>query len=177
MTISIITLNEDNISDAKCCDGAFTVDACLTPCVENGHIAYSYQPIPQYTKRYGEDAIDFNSYIDNPDKFIYLAYVDGKIAGRVMLRRNWNRFAYIEDIVVDVHYRRQGIGRKLMENAIAWAKRNSLPGIMLETQNNNTAACKFYESLGFTLGGFDSYLYRGINPQTEEMALFWYLVF
>ena len=52
-----------------------------------------------------------------------------------------------------------------------------LPGIMLETQNNNVAACRFYESCGFHLGGFDRELYRGITPDTDETALFWYLIF
>jgi len=44
---------------------------------------------------------------------------------------------------------------------------------MLETQSNNVAACKLYERLGFTLGGFDRFLYRGEMPETREIALFW----
>jgi streptothricin acetyltransferase len=47
---------------------------------------------------------------------------------------------------------------------------------MLETQNNNVGACKLYEACGFTLGGFDRYLYRGEMPDTREIALFWYLM-
>jgi streptothricin acetyltransferase len=48
---------------------------------------------------------------------------------------------------------------------------------MLETQNINVAACLFYQRCGFTLGGFDRYLYRGLDPSTEEVALYWYLLF
>jgi ribosomal protein S18 acetylase RimI-like enzyme len=60
--------------------------------------------------------------------------------------------------------------------AIDWAKTKLLAGIMLETQNNNVAACRFYERCGFKLGGFDRYLYKGISKNTEEIALYWYLL-
>ena len=45
---------------------------------------------------------------------------------------------------------------------------------MVETQNNNVAACKLYERCGFRLSGFDQDLYRGQDPETTEIALFWY---
>jgi ribosomal protein S18 acetylase RimI-like enzyme len=58
-----------------------------------------------------------------------------------------------------------------------WARDKGCPGMMLETQNNNVAACRFYESCGFELGGFDAYLYKGLNRTTDEIALYWYLMF
>jgi ribosomal protein S18 acetylase RimI-like enzyme len=61
--------------------------------------------------------------------------------------------------------------------AIEWAKEKGLPGLMLETQNNNVAACHLYESCGFELGGFDRNLYKGLHPDTKEIALYWYLFF
>jgi streptothricin acetyltransferase len=71
-----------------------------------------------------------------------------------------------------------------MGQAIGWARERGLPGVMLESQNiplagtfRNGAACRLYESCGFVLGGFDSYLYRGVMPGTREIALYWYLMF
>lgn len=64
-----------------------------------------------------------------------------------------------------------------MDVAVDWAKENNMPGITLETQNNNVVACKFYEKYGFILGGFDKYLYDGIGNPNEEIALYWYLFF
>ena len=58
-----------------------------------------------------------------------------------------------------------------------WARTQQLAGVMLETQNNNVAACRLYESGGFQLVGFDRCLYRGLHPGTDEIALYWYLVF
>ena len=44
-----------------------------------------------------------------------------------------------------------------------------MPGIMLETQNNNVAACKFYEKCGFVIGGFDFLVYKGLIRQVMKL--------
>jgi len=79
--------------------------------------------------------------------------------------------------VVDAQFPAAGTCRALIARAVEWAKAKNLPGIMLETQNNNVAGCKLYEKCGFKLGGFDRYLYRGLTPATDEIALYWYLIF
>jgi ribosomal protein S18 acetylase RimI-like enzyme len=48
---------------------------------------------------------------------------------------------------------------------------------MLETQNNNLGACRLYERCGYVVGGIDHLRYRGIDPNTAEVALFWYRLF
>jgi streptothricin acetyltransferase len=144
----------------------------------NGQIQYTcVQVITPYQKQYPMDELDAAAYIANPDRVIYLAYLDDHLAGQVRLCRYWNRYAYIEDIVVDPPFRRQGVGRALIEQAVAWAKACGCPGIMLETQDINTAACRLYARCGLQLGGFDTCLYRGILPGTDEIALYWYLIF
>ena len=80
-------------------------------------------------------------YIDNTDKIIYLYYQDDKCVGKVKLRKNWNRYAYIEDIAVCKDFRGQGIGSALINISIEWAKHKNLHGLMLETQDNNLIAC------------------------------------
>jgi ribosomal protein S18 acetylase RimI-like enzyme len=91
--------------------------------------------------------------------------------------RWWNQFAYIEDLAVNPDFRGLGIGRKLIERAIQWARENNFPGVMLETQDDNVPACTLYASCGFRLSGFDRDVYKAINPNTREAALFWYLIF
>ena len=78
---------------------------------------------------------------------------------------------------MDPPFRRRGIDRRLIQQAAAWARDRGLPGVMLETQNINVAACRLYERCGFVLGGFDACLCRGVMPGTWEIALFWYLRF
>jgi hypothetical protein len=48
---------------------------------------------------------------------------------------------------------------------------------MLETQDDNVPACTLYQSCGFVLDGFDRNVYKAINPNTKETALYWYLIF
>jgi streptothricin acetyltransferase len=177
MKLSIQELNSDRLPDVNRCDSTFTVDSKLLLSAENGVIDYTLVQVQPYQKRYPSEALDAAAYIANPDRVIYLAYIEDQVAGQIRLSRHWNRYAYVEDIVVDPLFRRQGIGRALIEQAIAWAKVSSCPGIMLETQNINTAACRLYARCGLQLGGFDTCLYRGILPGTDEIALYWYLIF
>ena len=177
MKLTIAELTADRLGDVNRCDGAFRIESRLVLHAQGNIIHYEIEQVTPYEKRYPADAFDAATYIDNPDKVIYLAYLDGQVAGQVRLCRYWNRYAYIEDILVDRMHRRQGVGKALMEQAITWAKAGGFPGIMLETQNNNVAACRLYERCGLTLAGFDACLYRGIDSVSEEIALYWYLIF
>ena len=170
-------LDTDNQADLYRCDNSFTVEGELCLVAEDGRIGYTERPVPPYVKRYDPEVFDVEAYLNRPDHAAWLAYVGGQIAGRILVHENWNRFAIIWDIAVNPPFRRQGVGRRLMEQAIGWARQRELPGVMLESQNINLAACRLYESCGFVLGGFDGYLYRGAMPGTREIALFWYLVF
>jgi ribosomal protein S18 acetylase RimI-like enzyme len=177
MEITIREINQHNLKDLEKCNGAFIIDSKLILSAQEDDIQFTVVPTTLYQKRYPAEAIDVEAYIGNPDKTIFFAYADGELAGQVRLRRNWNQYAYVEDIVVDVKYRRRGVGRALIRQAIQWAKDKGLPGVMLETQDNNLAACRLYQGCGFEIGGFDRLLYRGLHPETEEVALFWYLIF
>jgi len=172
--ITIQEIDKQNVAQVNQCDGRFIVDSKLCLRVENGEISYTIVNVPPYEKRYDYEDIDYTTYIGHPDKTVFLVYVDEQLAGQIILRKNWNNYAYIEDIAVDVHFRRQGLGRALIARAVEWAKAKNLPGLMLETQNNNVAGCQLYEKCGFKLGGFDHYLYRGLAPATDEIALYWY---
>lgn len=164
-------------------DDSFTVDSTLVLSLTDGKIGYTVKKIPRYEKSYSDEQFaeageeDLPEYIDNPNRIIYLAFAEEQAVGRIVLRRNWNRYAYVEDIAVHRSYRGLGIGRQLIERAKLWAQADGMPGIMLETQSNNVRACQFYERCGFIVGGFDSQLYRGIQQTNDEVAIFWYLLF
>ncbi|EVE04043.1 hypothetical protein T758_02794 [Staphylococcus aureus SJOS6001] len=84
--------------------------------------------------------------------------------------------AYIEDIAVCKDFRGQGIGSALINISIEWAKHKNLHGLMLETQDNNLIACKFYHNCGFKIGSVDTMLYANFENNFEK-AVFWYLRF
>ena len=147
----------------------------LIPGIENGELVYSIIPVQPYERDY--PAEDVNLGIDGTSPMIFFADADEKLAGRIRLLKWWNQFGYVEDLVVKPEYRGLGIGRRLLERGIQWAREDGYPGIMLETQDNNVPACRLYQSAGFVLGGFDRFVYKAINPDTIETALYWYLIF
>lgn len=178
MKVTIRELMADDLDRPILIDDRFTVDSVLCLYTEDNSIRYSIKAVPAYEKRYPEepdDPLDLDEYLDHPDQVVYVADIEGTIAGLVVVKRNWNQYAYVDDIKVDNAYRRLGIGRMLMDEVQQWARRKGLAGIMLETQNNNVGACGFYERYGFVIGGFDLHLYRGIDRDTDEIAIYWYL--
>jgi ribosomal protein S18 acetylase RimI-like enzyme len=177
MEISIREIDPLSLRYVNRSDNAYVVDSKLLINAENGKISYSVVDVPPYTKRFQPDEIDYSTYISNPDKTVFFAFIEGNLAGQIRVLKWWNGYAYIGSIVVDKKYRKQGVGRVLIDKVVEWTKAKGLPGIMLETQSNNVAACTLYQRCGFVLGGFDEYLYKGLNPATEEVALYWYLVF
>lgn len=58
---------------------------------------------------------------------------------------------WIEDVVVDVRFRGRGLGRCLVEEAIAFARTRGVTLLMLTSNPARIAANALYRSLGFTL--------------------------
>lgn len=99
---------------------------------------------------------------------------DERIVGILdMEERDWNNTAWIWNIMLDTSLRRQGFGRQLMEHAITWSRQRDLRAIMLETQTNNPAACRFYAQMGFQLVGLNDMFYTNDDIARNEVALFW----
>ena len=61
--------------------------------------------------------------------------------------------AWIDDIAVDPSYRRQGIGRALVEAAIQRASRRGATHLFMDTSRGNPDAQRFYHACGFAEDG------------------------
>lgn len=164
------------LNEVKNLDFSFTVSEELTPEFDRP-MRELIVPVDPYEKCYYNRPQDFSGYIDNFDAQLFALHIDGQAAGYLAISRHWNGFALIEDIAIDRAFRQRGCGRQLMAAAQQWAREKSLNGLTLETQSNNVAACLFYERQGFRLGGIDRDLYRAMDPQKPEIALFWYFWF
>lgn len=60
-----------------------------------------------------------------------------------------SRKAYIEDVVLDASCQGKGVGRKLLSEAIAFAKEQGVSRIELTSSPWRVAANKLYQGLGF----------------------------
>ena len=177
MNIAIREMDESTLRSVKTYGSSFEVISQLVLNAENGKISYTIVDVHPYTKQYGPEEFDPPSYVSDPDRVIFFAYVDDQLAGQIRVSKHWNAYAYINDIAVNENYRGRGVGWALMQRAIEWAKSKGFPGMMLETQSNNVAGCCLYARCGFELCGFDTHLYKAIDPGTDEIALYWYLMF
>jgi ribosomal protein S18 acetylase RimI-like enzyme len=175
MEITIRKIDPQESSQTKLFSRKSTVNSRLMLGIEDEKLVYTIVPVESYERDIQAEEVDYG--FDEAGPTVFFAEVYGKLAGRIKMLRWWNRFAYVEDLVVNPEYRGLGIGRRLLERGIQWAHENDFPGVMLETQDDNVPACTLYESCGFVLSGFDRNVYKAVNPNTKETALYWYLIF
>ena len=101
---------------------------------------------------------DANKVWDKIEKFnikYFIAKNEGEIIGccYICIIPNLTYYGksigYIENVITDEHYRRKGIGKKLMEMAIEYAKNENCYKVVLQSGVKRTEAHKFYEKIGF----------------------------
>lgn len=173
----ITKMTQRNMTDYNKSNESFIVFGRIIPKYENNTWTYDEEIFTeQYTKRFEDDEIDI-SYIEDPNKAVYFFYAGDECVGQIRLRSNWNGFAYIENIAVAKKSRQLGIGTALLNVAIEWAKRKNFIGLMLETQDINISACRFYAKNNFVIGGVDCMLYANFPNAANEKAIFWYQKF
>lgn len=109
---------------------------------------------------------DFNNFIkklnSNHQIFIILDSENNKIIGtgtiliEEKLIHNLSKVAHVEDIVVDSNYRKNGIGKFLIDNLIHYAKNQNCYKIILDCQDKNIP---FYQKCGFQQKGLQMAIY------------------
>jgi GNAT superfamily N-acetyltransferase len=108
-------------------------------------------------KYFGIEPKDLEAFADPQSKIIarggqiFLAFQDGVAVGCVALIKmpGGDRSYELAKMATDERYRRQGIGRSLIESAVDWARRQGARRLYLETNHILTPALKLYESSGF----------------------------
>lgn len=87
-----------------------------------------------------------------------------KLYGRTDLAVLW-------DLRVRPERRGTGIGTRLFAHALAWTRQRQCREILIETQNINVPACRFYARQGCELGTINRYAYPDLPDETQ---LLWY---
>ncbi len=107
-----------------------------------------------------------------PEEVVNLAgeeqRVQAEILGYIGLHLNSDRhLTWITSLAVNLNYRRQGIGKALLAEALEWADRNRLRSVMVEIQTKNYPAINFLQKNNFFFCGYNTayYVHR-------EIALF-----
>ena len=77
--------------------------------------------------------------------------------------------ALIVDLRVCLEQRGRGVGRKLFEDALRWARSQGCTQLRVETQDTNVAACRFYKAMGCSLESAEENAYHGL----DDVKLIW----
>jgi len=96
------------------------------------------------------------SQLDAPDAAVFVATEDEDVIGYVYVAlesHDWMSLrgpaGILHDIIVDPERRRHGVGRRLLEAALAYVQSRGLSQVVLSTAHRNEPAQRFFESVGF----------------------------
>lgn len=104
----------------------------------------------------------------HPDYIILSAIENKKVVGTItgiichQLYGDCKPFLVIENFVVDVTYRRRGIGKALFKRIESMAKKKKCCQIQLITDSFRKGSQRFYESVGFPKG-----IHKGYKKEIE----------
>lgn len=106
-----------------------------------------------------------------------VATVDGRVIGWCdILPRPWPGFEHVGGLGMGLlpRWRGRGIGKRLMEAALAWAKQSGFERIELEVYASNAPAIALYRRFGFTTEGVKvrGRKLDGVYDDIVQMALF-----
>jgi GNAT superfamily N-acetyltransferase len=85
---------------------------------------------------------------------LFVLRIDGKVAGMAnalitISTAEGGRVLLLEDVIVGREYRGGGLGRRLVEHVMAWAREQGMTRITLLADRDNRTALDFYRKLGF----------------------------
>ena len=93
----------------------------------------------------------------HPDAAVFVAEVGGAVVGRLSLARDPHPSSrHVADlgIMVAASHRGQGIGRRLLDEAVGWARMSGILKLELHVFPWNEPALRLYESFGFEREGY-----------------------
>jgi ribosomal protein S18 acetylase RimI-like enzyme len=109
-----------------------------------------------------EDAVAARAVLEGPPQVGFVTIGDPVVAiGRVVVTGEWAGIAAVE---VRPQRRREGLARRIVSTALAWAVEHGADKAYLQTMRDNTAALALYEPFGF-VGHHD---YRYLQPGDES---------
>jgi RimJ/RimL family protein N-acetyltransferase len=135
------------------------VDA-LEPVAADGRLIATEVPLDRERMRAA-----FAGTIAAPDGTIFVAVCDERIVGSLGLRRAFGGPAEIGMSLIAEH-RGRGIGGRMMERAIAWARAHGYHKLELSVYPWNAAALALYEKFGFEREG---YLKKHLRRRNGEL--------
>jgi RimJ/RimL family protein N-acetyltransferase len=109
-----------------------------------------------------------------PNAAVFVAEDEGRIVGRLSIARDQHPASrHVADLglMVAMSHRRRGIGTKLLEAAVDWARHSEVRKLELHVFPHNEPAIKLYEEFGFVQEGYRRGHYRRGNEYVDAILM------
>lgn len=126
--------------------------------VENVHNAIRSDLFAANAKKYDEEQL--KRIITDDNRPIFVAETDGTVSGYAFCiyvdQKDSNvltpiKTLYVDDLCVNKAFRGKGIGKKLYEYVIEFARNNGFYNVTLNVWADNVSAVSFYQKLGMNV--------------------------
>lgn len=151
-----------------------------------GGLVFEEVPVTPYVKDLSvyEQATKYEEMFDVSNWRFFMAFdgetpvgamtVAGTTEGMYMLGGRTDA-CVLWDIRVADGYKHKGIGQKMLDMGIAAARADGYRLMIIECQNNNVTACKFYRKQGAQLSKVDMNAYDSEPEVADEVQFVWHL--
>ena len=151
-----------------------------------GGLVFEEENVAPYVKDLSkyEKAVEYEEMFDISSWRFYMAFdgdipvgamtIAGATEGMNMLGGRTD-VCVLWDIRVADGYKHKGIGQRLLYQGIAGAKADGYRLMIIECQNNNVPACKFYRKQGALLSKVDMNAYDSEPDIANEVQFVWHL--
>jgi putative acetyltransferase len=110
----------------------------------------------------------------HPDAAVFVAEDAGQIVGRLSVARDPHPASrHVADLglMVALAYRRRGVGRRLLEEAVGWARVSGIRKLELHVFPWNEPALRLYESFGFVREGYRTAHYERDGEYVDAILM------
>ena len=185
MNVEVISESSVDLDEYARVSISFTVaevldDAAVDAALRGDPIAAVPLEVP-YEKNYdsqpGSRPVDWRAGFDIDEWQFVAAFLDGRRVGGAVLIPNGRVGlepldghvdpALLWDIRVAPAVRRQGIGAALLDHVTREARERGATELLVETQQVNVPACRFYAAHGFRLLGAQRHAYPNLPGETQ----------
>lgn len=151
-----------------------------------GGLVFEEVPVEPYVKDLGkyEEAVKYEEMFDITNWRFFMAFdgdtpvgamtVAGTTGGMNMLGGRTDA-CVLWDIRVADGYKHMGIGQKMLDMGLSKAKADGYKTMIIECQNNNVPACRFYQKQGALLSKVDLNAYDSEPDVADEVQFVWHL--
>ena len=113
--------------------------------------------------------LDVDADLSSHPETCFVAEADGRVIGYVTTTISAaKRQGRIPDLAVDREWRGQGIGRRLLEHALAVFRASGVTVARIETLTHNAVGAHLYPDLGFELVASQNHYAMALNEETGD---------